>query len=75
MAPEVVVLGDGLEWIEQRFVGIGRKPLLQRGLQRFYQMAKPDRVLLVVWKASMGRLVDGQAGPPLERCQFGESRA
>jgi len=59
MAPEVVVLGDGLEWIEQRF----------------YQMAKPDRVLLVVWKASMGRLVDGQAGPPLERCQFGESRA
>jgi surface antigen len=38
-------------------------------------MAEPDRVLLVVWMASMGGLVERQAGASLERRDLGEAGA
>ncbi|MBL0168587.1 MAG: hypothetical protein IPP85_16350 [Propionivibrio sp.] len=36
-------------------------------------MAEPDRILLVVRMASMGRLVERQAGSSLARREFGQA--
>ena len=59
--PEVVIVGQRLERREERLDVTRRVRLPQRLLQRLHEVAKPDRVLLVVRMMPMRRLIEREA--------------
>jgi hypothetical protein len=61
VVPEILILGERLEGLQQRSSIDRRVPLEERCPQLLDEVAKADRVLLVVRMPSVSRLVDREA--------------
>jgi hypothetical protein len=58
VAPEVLTVGECVKQFPKE-PGFGSRMLLpERGLQLLHKIAKPDRVLLIIGMAPMGRLIE-----------------
>lgn len=73
--PEVVVIGQSLERLEQS-TGLGGRILLaQRGFQCIHPMPVTDRILHIFGVVPVRRLIQGQAGRCRVRRQLDQVRA
>lgn len=61
VVPETAVARECFERIQEQRRLDGRIPLAKRCFQLFFEVAKPDRVPLILWVAPMSRLVQWEA--------------
>ena len=72
MVPEGMIVSEGFKRFQKEPGLDGRILLPERCLQLLYKIAKPDRVLLILGTAPMGRLVKRETRRLVNRCQLGQ---
>ena len=72
MVPEVMIASERFKRFQKEPGVDGRILLPERCLQLLYQIAKPDRVLLILGTVPMGRLVKRETRRLVNRGQLGQ---
>lgn len=72
MIPEGMIVSESFKRFHNEPDFDGRILLPQRCLQLLDEIAKPDRVLLILGMPPMGRLVQRETGRLMNRCQLGQ---